>query len=156
MHDFTYIRNDGYDIGRAIERQRDDMHYLGPDVATVDIDGLNIRLVHGAGKGAYAKSYKLQKYAETIDECEKPDILLQGHYHTSFYMYYQGIHCFQVPSTMDQTQYARSMGLKNEKGVWFCHLERDKNGNIISLVPELYDFNEPRYKNGKSKTLKRK
>ena len=50
------------------------------------------------------------------------------------------MHCFQVPSTIDQTQFARSMGLKNEKGVWFCHLERDDEGNIIAITPELYDF----------------
>lgn len=141
-HDFTFVRNDGFDIGKAIDHQRDDLHYLGPDVATVDINGLKIRLVHGSKGSAYALSYKLQKYAETIDESEKPDILLQGHFHNSFYMYYQGMHCFQVPSTIDQTQFARSMGLKNEKGVWFVHLERDSKGNIISIVPQLYDFND--------------
>lgn len=154
MHDFTFVRNDGYDIGKAIDRQRDDLHYLGPDVATVNINGLKVRLVHGSGKCAYAKSYKLQKYAETIDENEKPNILLQGHFHTSFYMYYQGMHCFQVPSTIDQTQFARSMGMKNEKGVWFCHLERDSKGNIVSIIPQLYDFNEKNRNN--TRTRKRK
>lgn len=144
-HDFTFVRNDGFDIGRAIDRQREDMHYLGPDVATVDIDGIKVRLVHGSKGPAYALSYKLQKYAETIPEDEKPDILLQGHFHNSFYMYYQGMHCFQVPSTIDQTQFARSMGFKNEKGVWFCHLERDSKGNIVTIVPELYDFNDRGY-----------
>lgn len=144
-HDFTFIRNDGFDIGRAIDRQRDDMHYLGPDVATVDIDGLKVRLVHGSKGPAYALSYKLQKYAETIDESEKPHILMQGHFHNSFYMQYQGMHCFQVPSTIDQTQFARSMGMKNEKGVWFVHLERDDRGNIVSVTPELYDFNNTGY-----------
>lgn len=151
-HDFTFVRNDGFDIGKAIDRQREDMHYLGPDVATVDINGTKIRLVHGSKGPAYALSYKLQKYAETIDEAEKPDILMQGHFHNSFYMYYQGMHCFQVPSTIDQTQFARSMGLKNEKGVWFVHMEKDKDGRIIALSPQLYDFNEK----GKTKTLKRK
>ncbi len=149
-HDFTFVRNDGFDIGKAIDRQREDMHYLGPDVANVDIDGLKVRLVHGSKGPAYALSYKLQKYAETIDEIEKPDILMQGHFHNSFYMYYQGMHCFQVPSTIDQTQFARSMGLKNEKGVWFVHLERDHNGKIISITPELYDFNTKTIKKAKS------
>ena len=141
-HDFTFVRNDGYDIGKAIDRQREDMHYLGPDVATVNINGIKIRLVHGSKGPAYALSYKLQKYAETISEDEKPHILMQGHFHNSFYMYYQGMHCFQVPSTIDQTQFARSMGLKNEKGVWFVHLETDGKGNIISVSPQLYDFND--------------
>lgn len=151
-HDFTFVRNDGYDIGKAIERQREDMHYLGPDVATVDVNGIKVRLVHGSKGPAYALSYKLQKYAETIDESEKPHILMQGHFHNSFYMMYQGMHCFQVPSTIDQTQYARSMGMKNEKGVWFVHLEKDKNNNIVSIIPELYDFNNKPY----TKTLKRR
>lgn len=144
-HDFTFVRNDGYDIGKAIDRQREDMHYLGPDVATVNIDGIKVRLVHGSKGPAYALSYKLQKYAETISEDEKPDILMQGHFHNSFYMYYQGMHCFQVPSTIDQTQFARSMGLKNEKGVWFVHIERDAKGNIVALTPQMYDFNDRGY-----------
>ena len=117
MHDLTHIKNDGYDIGKAIDRQRPDMHYLGPDVADVRIGKLKVRLYHGSKGQSYAKSYKLQKYAESIPVAEKPDILMQGHFHNSFYMRYQDMECFQVPAIIDQTPFARSLGLANEKGI---------------------------------------
>jgi len=153
-HDYTHIRNDGYDIGKAIDRQREDMHYLGPDVADVQIGKLRIRLFHGSKGPAYAKSYKLQKYAETIPSEEKPDILLQGHYHNSFYMRYQDIDCFQVPALLDQTPYARQLGMQNEKGVWIAQFQLDSKGNMISISPELINFTEKG--NNKRLTLKKR
>lgn len=85
-------------------------------------------------------SYRMQKYVEQIPTEEKPDILLMGHYHNSFYMKYADVHCFQVPSTIDQTPYARSLGLNNEKGAWIADLTTDKQGGIMTIEPEFIDF----------------
>ena len=49
------------------------------------IGNLKIRLFHGYGSVAYAKSYKIQKYLDTIPIKEKPDILQTGHIHQAFY-----------------------------------------------------------------------
>lgn len=139
-HDFTHIRNDGYNIGRAIAKQRNDMIYLGEDVADVKIGGLKIRLFHGAGRRAYSKSYKLQRYVETIPLEERPDIQAMGHFHDAFYMPYQGVHCFQVPALLDQTPFARQMGMPNLKGVWWIDVDFDKKGNVYSVKSELETF----------------
>ena len=85
-------------------------------------------------------SYRMQKYVEQIPSYEKPQILLMGHYHNSFYMKYSDVHCFQIPSTIDQTPYARSLGLNNEKGAWIADFTTDKYGNIITMTPEFLDF----------------
>jgi len=79
------------------------------------IGKLKIRLFHGSGGGAYAKSYKLQKYLDSIPLEERPHILQTGHIHQSFYMKQDHTHCFQVSCLEDQTPYCRSMGLANDK-----------------------------------------
>ena len=55
-------------------------------------------------------------------------------------MKYSDVHCFQVPAVIDQTPYARSLGLHNEKGAWVVDMTTDKSGNILSITPELLDF----------------
>ena len=139
-HDYTAIRLAGFDIGRAVSKERKDMIYLGQDVADVSYGKTRIRLFHGNKGGAYAKSYKLQKYVEQLPTEEKPDILLMGHYHNSFYMKYSDVHCFQVPALIDQTPYSRSLGLNNEKGAWLVDLTVNKDGSISTIKPELMDF----------------
>lgn len=139
-HDYTHIRNDGYDIGKAVSKQREDMIYLGQDVADLKIGKLKTRLFHGAGGKPYSKSYKLQRYVETIPMEERPHIQLMGHYHDAFYMPYQGVHCFQVPALLDQTPFARQMGMSNLKGVWWVDIDFDNKGNITTIKPELETF----------------
>ena len=53
---------------------------------------------------------------------------------------YSDIHCIQIPALIDQTPYARSLGLNNEKGAWLVKMETDRSGNVITMEPELLDF----------------
>jgi len=139
-HDFTHIRNDGYDIGKSIGKQREDLIYLGSDVADVKIGKLKIRLFHGASGRAYAKSYKLQKYVESIPQDEKPHIVCMGHYHDAFFMKYQDVTCFQVPAILDQTPFARQQGMVNLKGAWWVDINYNKNGEPIQTTQTLETF----------------
>lgn len=135
----TYIRNGGSDMGKAISKQRGDLIYLNPDTAKIMFGKLGILMHHGSGGKAYSISYKLQKYVETIDD---PDIkiVMQGHFHNSMYMYYMGKHCFQVGALVDENNWSRSLGLKNEKSCYWVDVEYDKKGNPISIKPELETF----------------
>lgn len=135
----TYIRNGGSDMGKAISKQRDDLIYLNPDTAKIMFGKLGILMHHGSGGKAYSISYKLQKYVETIDD---PDIkiVMQGHFHNSMYMYYMGKHCFQVGALVDENNWSRSLGLKNEKSCYWVDVEYDKKGNPIKIKPELETF----------------
>ena len=117
-HDDWWYKAAGSEIVKSIARRRDDIVYLGPDVADLKIGSLKIRLFHGSGGGAYAKSYKLQKYLDTIPLAERPDILQTGHIHQSFYMKQDKTHCFQTSCLEDLTTYCRGMGLANDKSCW--------------------------------------
>ena len=117
-HDDWWYKSTGSEILKSIAKDREDIVYLGPDVADMKIGKLKIRLFHGAGGGAYAKSYKLQKYLDAIPMSERPDILQTGHIHQSFYMKQDKTHCFQTSCLEDLTPYCRGMGLGNDKSCW--------------------------------------
>lgn len=93
-HDYWHIVNSGIDAVGALSKQRDDITYLGYDVADIPLtDRADVRLWHPGGGGSYALSYRLQKAIEqtafdelsrAITEANNPRmrILLAGHLHT--------------------------------------------------------------------------
>ena len=129
-------------MGKLLAKERPDLTYLGHDLADIRAGKLKIRLRHGSGGNAYAKGYKLQKYCETLPVNDLPDIILQGHFHYSAYFKNRDIHCFNVPSLQGYTPYAKSLGLPQEMGFWLITCNLDSKGNIVSLIPELYQFTE--------------
>lgn len=141
-HDDWWYKSNGSEILRPITNAREDIVYLGSDVADLKIGKLKIRLFHGQGGIAYAKSYKIQKYLDTIPVNEKPDILQTGHIHQAFYYKQDNTHCFQTSCLEDQTPYCRGLGLANDKSCWWVDVEFDDKGNVHSIKPELETFNK--------------
>ncbi len=139
-HDDWWVKTCGSEIVRSIANQRDDIVYLGPDIADMKIGKLKIRLFHGKGGQAYSVSYKAQKYKDTIPEEEIPDILQMGHIHQAFYMKADKTHIFQTSCLEDATPYTRSMGLANDKSCWWADVYFDSKGNVHKIVPELECF----------------
>lgn len=150
-HEATFIKTCGADMGKMLEQRRSDLTYLGHDLGDIKLDKTFIRLRHGSGGNAYAKGYKLQKYCETLPTNDIPNIILQGHFHYSAYFKNRDIHCFNVPSLQGYTPYAKSLGLPQEMGFWLITCDLDSKGNIVSIIPELYQFEET-----PKKLLKRK
>lgn len=140
-HDDWWYKSTGSEIVKAIANRRDDIVYLGSDVADLSIGKLKIRLFHGKGGLAYAKSYKVQKYLDSIPLDERPDILQTGHIHQSFYMKQDGTHCFQTSCLEDLTPFARSMGMSNDKSVWWVDVYMNDKGNVQNIKQELETFN---------------
>ena len=101
---------------------------------------LKIRLRHGAGGSAYAKSYKLQKYLDSVPIDERPHILQTGHIHQAFYMKQDKTHCFQTSCLQDLTPFERSMGFNNDKSVWWVDVTMDDKGNPVLITPQLETF----------------
>ena len=130
-HDDWWYKSAGSEIVKSIAQQRDDIEYLGADVADMKIGKLKIRLFHGSGGG---------KYLDTIPLEERPDILQTGHIHQSFYMKQDQTHCFQTSCLEDQTPYCRSKGLANDKSCWWVDVDFDDKGNIYKITPELETF----------------
>ncbi len=141
-HDLWWVRECGADICRDIANHREDLHYLGSDCEDLKIGKLKIRMYHGTGGGAYAKSYKLQKYLDSIDISERPHILQTGHIHQAFFMKQGKTHCFQTSCLQDLTPYERSKGLPNDKSVWWVDVYMDNNGNVHSITQELETFDK--------------
>lgn len=139
-HDQWWIKQCGADICRDISNNREDLIYLGSDCEDLKIGKLRIRLYHGTGGGAYAKSYKLQKYLDSVSMEERPHILQTGHIHQAFYMKQGNTHCFQTSCLQDQTPYERSKGLSNDKSCWWVDVYMDNKGNPVKINQELETF----------------
>ena len=145
-HDLWWIKQCGSDIVKDICHSRDDLHYLGSDCEDLKIGKLKLRLYHGKGGGAYAKSYKLQKYLDSIPLEERPHILQTGHIHQAFYMKQDKTHCFQTSCLQDLTSFERSMGFNNDKSCWWVDIDMDDKGNPVLIKQELEVFGKRRIK----------
>lgn len=139
-HDNWWYKSCGSEILKPISKTREDIIYLGADVADIKIGKLKIRLFHGQGGIAYAKSYKIQKYLDTIPIDEKPNILQTGHIHQAFYYKQDNTHCFQTSCLEDQTPYCRGLGLANDKSCWWVDVDFDDKGKVYKITPTLETF----------------
>ena len=143
-HDLWWVKQCGADICKDISNYRDDIIYLGSDCEDLKIGKLKIRLFHGSGGNAYAKSYKLQKYLDSIPMEERPHILQTGHIHQAFFMKQGKTHCFQTSCLQDLTPYERSKGFNNDKSVWWVDVYMDNKGNPVKIKQELETFEKKR------------
>lgn len=106
----------------AHEQKRPDLNYIGHVEADVDVQikgsgGKTIvKVQHPGGGSAYARSYTGQKTVESFQGGEKPQILVQGHYHVSNYMLDRNVHVIGLPGFQDQTIFARKKRLRMEIG----------------------------------------
>lgn len=141
-HDLWWVKRNGADIVKDICNQREDLIYLGSDCEDLKIGKLRIRMYHGKGGSAYAKSYKMQKYLDTINPDEIPHILQTGHIHQAFYMKQGNTHCFQTSCLQDLTPFERSMGFGNDKSCWWVDIYMDNKGYPIRISQELETFDK--------------
>jgi predicted phosphodiesterase len=140
-HDESWWKLAGIDVGDLITAQRSDMDYLGMYMADVKIGSITIRLHHGDGGGAYALSYKGQKFAEQIPSGNKPHVLLLGHYHTAFYFWYRRIHILNVGCFQGQTNFLKRKMLNPAIGGWMVEMRISKDGkNVIAFKPAWIPF----------------
>lgn len=140
LHDLWWVKKCGSDIVKDICDCREDLHYLGSDCEDLRIGKLKIRLYHGKGGSAYAKSYKLQKYLDSIPPEERPHILQTGHVHNAFFMKQGDTHCYQTSCLQDLTPFERSMGFGNEKSCWWLDIDMDNKGNPVHIIQDLESF----------------
>jgi hypothetical protein len=111
----------GYLQYLAHDQGRTDLRYIGhveADVAFKHSNGTKtmMKVQHPGGGSAYARSYTGQKQVESFEGGEKPDILVQGHYHVSNYMNERNVHVISLPGFQDQTIFARKKKLRMEIG----------------------------------------
>ena len=139
-HDGWWYKSTGSDIVKSISNQRDDLVYLGPDAADLQIGKLKVHLFHGKGAQAYAKSYKAQKYLDAMAVDKRPHILQLGHIHQAFFYQQDDTSVFQTGCLEDQTPFARSQGFNDNKSVWWVDVYFDDKGKPHQIKQELETF----------------
>jgi len=145
-HDESHYKTSGLDIGKALSRRRSDMNYYGFYGAKIDINGVKnlIYLNHGAGGGAYARSYNLQKFIEQMAPDQKPFMLFQGHYHTMCWLpMYRNVSAWRTPCFQSQTPYLKRKGLYPEIGGLIVEFKIHNNKSTVPKV-ELVPFYVPK------------
>jgi len=140
---FSSKGNAGFEVGPALEKILDNFHFLGYDEADLNLDnGCKIRMTHPGDGTAYAISYKLQKYINSISGGQKPSLLFQGHYHKAMYMMYRNIHAFDAGTLCAQTIFMKKKMTPAMLGYWIVGVQTNKNGNVSSVTPKFRAFYE--------------
>ena len=89
-----YVNNN---IGKELEKRRDDIEFLGQDRGFYYFDNCKMELFHPGGGTSRILSTKPQNGIDQIPSHTKPKISLRGHYHKSYYMFYRNVHTFLCP-----------------------------------------------------------
>ena len=147
-HCLSFLNSDGFDICKALSKEREDIIYLGQYGAYVDICGIRVYLHHGLGGVSYARTYKLQKLIEQLAPENKPQVFLAGHWHiTSILPMYRNVFCLAAGCFETQTPFLRRLGVYPEVG--FSIIEATKNpvdreDGITRFKYEWYPFYVPK------------
>ena len=142
-HDYSFYRDEGTDVLKAISEKREDIEYLGMFGAYMKFGKILIYVMHGSGGVAYARSYKMQKIIEQIPPEKKPHILLLGHYHVQCHLpTYRNVAGFQLPCFQTQTNYLMAKGLFPEIGFLILKIIPSVKG-IFKYDTQWYPFYVP-------------
>jgi predicted phosphodiesterase len=140
-HDATHQKNGGADIVAAVCKERADMHYLGQADAKVWLTPkVDMDLKHPDGGSSYAYSYRPQKIVESLPGGDKPKIMVIGHYHKNFFMFYRGVFIICIPSFIRQTPFMNGLALVSDVGYVIIELKTNENGDVIELTPRFKMF----------------
>jgi len=130
----------GLNIIEDICERVPDMHYLGGHEGRLNINGVDIMLVHGNdASGSYAFSYRLQKIAEMFTGGEKPQVCFVGHSHKSIYIQDRNIHMVSTGAIQYQSGFMRSKRIPAHTGFWIIDMGIH-NGEVKSFCPTWYPF----------------
>lgn len=127
--------NMGLDIGKELEQRIESYEFLGYDEQDLDIgNGVTLRLRHPGGGTAYAISYKMQRYVESLGGNSKPNIIIQGHFHKSEYIFYRNVHCFDAGTLCSQTPFMKKIGTPAHMGFWILDIYADRNKKGVERI----------------------
>jgi len=139
-HDDWYMKknNGGVNVGEELETRVKEYKNLGSMEANIKLrPNVTMKLFHPADGTAYATSYKLQKMVESFSGGEKPEILLEGHYHKALYMFIRNVHAFECGTMCGQTPFMRGKKIPAHKGFWILDIEMG-DGGIGAISPKFF------------------
>ena len=145
-HDETHKLNGGAILGEIVSKSRSDMIYEGQDYADVMINNVKIRMRHPGGGISKYKSRSIQNTIDSMQYGKKPKLLVEGHYHKSYYCMYRNVHGILVPSLCYQSQFMERKDIANIMGFYDVDIYSDEKGNIQYITPREHLFNEDEIK----------
>ena len=131
--------NAGVEIGKELDKKAKDYKFIGYDEQDLILDnGLKIRLRHPGGGTAYAISYKLQKYINSISGGNKPHMIFEGHFHKSMQMFDRNIHAFESGTLCGQTNFMKKIGTPAHMGYWMIdvYMHKQKSKGLERVVSQ--------------------
>ena len=154
-HDYSFIKNmDGYNLLAVFASRRDDVYYLGYDVADVPLtDSVDIRLWHPSGGVPYAVSYRLQKGMEAmafeelsnaIESGDNPKLrlVIAGHLHVAAFVPRGPVVGIQAGCFEGRTNYLKRKGLYPQIGGWELTIHVTDSGSIEDIAPVWTPYSE--------------
>lgn len=154
-----YVQREGINIGRllesrAIQAGRDDLIFLGHMEHDIHISAkkgaCRIRLTHPGGGTGYALSYCPQKYVESLQGGEKPNIVLFGHWHKFEVNYHREVWSVSCGTTQDQSPFMRKHKLQAHVGGLIISFTMDDFGLVHNFTPRFYPFFDRDFYTGKN------
>jgi predicted phosphodiesterase len=139
-HDDSHLKQGGVNVVRRITQQRADLNYLGQDAAYLTLNGLRVYVTHPDGGGAYAKSYKGQKFAESLPVEKDVRLLLIGHYHNAVNFWERRTKVFQLACFQSQYAWLARKGLHPDIGGLILDIYYNDDGSLRRI-----DHSERRY-----------
>lgn len=139
-HDASFKKDGGSNVVRQIAKERADIVYLGEDAAYLTLGPLRAYILHPDGGGAYAKSYKPQKIAESLPVEKDVRLLLLGHYHVWGQFKERRTHAFSLPCFQSQYSWLARKGLHPDIGGLILDLYLDDDGNLRRVTTELVTY----------------
>ena len=153
-HEGWYVQREHVNIGQVMEDMAKrmgrndliDLGYMERDIEFKQPKGSSIiRVIHAGGGSAYATSYTSQKYVESLQGGEKPQMVLVGHYHKFNYAYEREVHVIQGGTTLDQTPFMRKKKLQAHVGGCVIWIKQNERGIFTSVRVEWIPFFDKKF-----------
>lgn len=130
----------GVNMAKEICERLDNAIYIGDGIGKFDLNSVKMSVFHGADSGSsYAISYRLQGIINNFSSEQKPQILISGHDHKSFYMFYRNVHALAAGCLQKQTGWMSQKRLIAMEGFWIVKMHV-KNGQVNTFNPVFYPF----------------
>ena len=138
------MMNGGANVGEMISSRRSDLKFLGYNNAVINLTPkCKMELVHPNDGTSYAISYQLQKYIDSLFSVEKSNLVIMGHYHKMFYMFYRNVHAFLPGCLQAQTPFQKGKKLAAHIGGFIIEIHVDSEGTITRCKNEFIPCYKP-------------
>jgi len=140
-HDASFKNLVGLVAGDDFQLARPDWKFIGQEIGeiilkTADGKKFTVQMIHpGGGISAYALSYKPQKIIESISGGQKPDFLIIGHYHKSFFIpAYRNVSGICAGCFQSQTPFMMRQSIAAHIGGWIVTVILGDRKKLTSRV----------------------